>query len=45
MDKRRPIMSQLHKRGLPSYVAEWVLESVTPGVGPLTPEEARKVQD
>jgi ATP-dependent Lon protease len=45
IDKRRLLMSQLQKRGVPAYVAEWVLESVVPGVGPLTPEEAYKVQE
>lgn len=45
IDKRRLLMSQLQKRGVPAYVAEWVLETVVPGVGPLTPEEAYKVQE
>lgn len=44
IDKRRLPMSQLQKRGVPAYVAEWVLDTVVPGVGPLTPEEATKVQ-
>lgn len=45
IDKRRLPMSQLQKRGIPAYVAEWVLESVVPGAGPITHEEASKVQD
>ena len=45
IDKRRPLMSQLQKRGIPAYVAEWVMESVVPGIGPMTPEEAQKVQE
>lgn len=45
IDKRRLLMSQLQKRGVPAYVAEWVLETVVPGVGPLTPEEAHRVQE
>ncbi len=45
IDKRRLLMSQLQKRGIPAYVAEWVLETLVPGVGPLTPEEAHKVQE
>lgn len=45
IDKRRPLMSQLQKRGIPAYVAEWVMESVVPGIGPITPEEALKVQE
>jgi len=44
IDKRRLPMSQLQKRGVPAYVAEWVLDTVVPGSGPLTTEEAAKVQ-
>lgn len=44
IDKRRLPMSQLQRRGVPAYVGEWVLDSIVPGVGPLTPEEAAKVQ-
>ncbi len=44
IDKRRLPLSQLTKRGIPAYVAEWVLESVVPGQGLLTQEEASKVQ-
>lgn len=43
IDKRRLPMSQLQKKGIPAYVAEWVLESVVPGSGPITPEEGEKV--
>jgi ATP-dependent Lon protease len=45
IDKRRLPSSQLQKRGLPAYVAEWVLESIAPGQGPLTPEEGARVQE
>jgi len=45
IDKRRLPMSQLQKRGVPAYVAEWILDTVVPGVGPLTGEEASRVQD
>lgn len=45
IDKRRLPMSQLQKRGIPAYVAEWVLETVIPGSGPISPEEAEKVKD
>ncbi len=45
IDKRRLPSSQLQKRGLPAYVAEWVLDSVAPGEGPLTPEECTHVQE
>lgn len=44
IDKRRLPMSQLQKRGVPAYVAEWVLDSIVPGHGPLTEAEATKVQ-
>lgn len=43
IDKRRLPASQLNKRGIPAYVAEWVLESVVPGQGELSQEEATKV--
>jgi ATP-dependent Lon protease len=43
IDKRRLPASQLSKRGIPAYVAEWVLESVVPGQGELTLAEANKV--
>ena len=45
IDKRRLPASQLTTRGIPAYVAEWVLESVVPGSGELTNEEAVKVRD
>ncbi len=44
IDKRRLPSSQLQKRGVPAYVAEWVLDSIVPGIGQLTREEADKVQ-
>jgi ATP-dependent Lon protease len=44
IDKQRLPMSQLQKRGIPAYVGEWVLDSLVSGTGPLSPEEARKVQ-
>lgn len=44
IDKRRLPMSQLQKRGVPAYVAEWLLDTIVPGTGPLTAEEAVKVQ-
>jgi ATP-dependent Lon protease len=45
IDKRRLPMSQLQKRGVPAYVGEWILETVVPGNGPLTHDEAARVQD
>lgn len=43
IDKRRLPMSQLQKRGIPAYVAEWVLDTLVPGDGPLSEAEAEKV--
>lgn len=43
IDKQRLPASQLTKRGIPAYVAEWVLSSVVPGQGLLTKDEADKV--
>lgn len=44
IDKRRLPSSQLKKKGVPAYVAEWLLESLVPGVGELTPAEHDKVK-
>src|SRR5271157_2073912 len=43
IDKRRLPSSQLQKRGIPSYVGEWLLDSLVPGVGDIKPEEATKL--
>jgi ATP-dependent Lon protease len=39
MDKRRVDTSGLTKLGVPSYVSEWILEDIIPGVGTLTESE------
>lgn len=44
IDKRRLPMSQLQKRGIPAYVGEWLLDSIVPGQGLLSPEDASKIQ-
>ncbi len=44
MDKRRLPSSQLHRRSVPAYVAEWILDSLAPGEGPVTQEELSKIQ-
>lgn len=44
IDKRRLPASQLQKRGVPAYVGEWILDTIVPGNGELTPDEAAKVQ-
>ena len=45
IDKRRLPSSSLTSRGMPVYVAEWVLDTVVPGVGPLTAPEIAKIND
>jgi len=44
-DKRRLMMSQIHQHGIPSYVAEWILDTIVPGEGPLTPDEQAKLKE
>jgi ATP-dependent Lon protease len=44
IDKRRLPKSQLQKRGVPAYVGEWILDSIAPGMGDLSADEAEKVQ-
>lgn len=44
IDKRRLPSSQLNRRNVPAYVAEWVLESLAPGDGPVAPDELEKIQ-
>lgn len=45
IDKRRLPASKLMSQGLPGYVAEWVLSKIVPGRGPLSLDDARKVQE
>ena len=42
IDKRRLPSSQLQKRGIPAYVGEWLIDSLVPGQGQVTPPEAEK---
>ncbi len=44
IDKRRLPASQLNKRNVPAYVAEWVLDSLAPGEGVITPAELNRIQ-
>lgn len=39
MNKQRLPSSGLSKLGVPSYVAEWILEEIVPGDGVLSPQE------
>lgn len=43
IDKGRLRMSQLDKRGAPAYVGEWLLDTIAPGIGELTEEDASKI--
>lgn len=43
IDKRRLPSSQLQKRGVPSYVGEWLIDSLVPGTGDMNQEDAAKV--
>ncbi len=44
IDKRRLPASQLNKRNVPAYVAEWVLDTLAPGEGAISPDELAKIQ-
>lgn len=41
-DKRRLPASRLQSHGLPAFVGEWVLDSLVPGMGPISPSEAER---
>ena len=43
IDKARLPSSGLTKIGVPSFVAEWLLDKIVPGNGSLTPQESEKV--
>jgi TIGR02688 family protein len=45
IDKRRLQASGLLKRGVPGYVAEWALDTIIPGTGPLSPDEVERIQE
>ncbi|NPV84915.1 MAG: BREX system Lon protease-like protein BrxL [Anaerolineae bacterium] len=44
IDKRRLPSSQLTKRNIPAYVAEWLLDNLVPGDGPISPEKLEAIQ-
>lgn len=44
IDKRRLPSSQLARRNVPAYVAEWVLDRLAPGEGRVTQDELEKIQ-
>lgn len=45
IDKRRLPLTKLDKRGIPAYVAEWVIDTLAPGSDELTKEKIKKIQD
>ncbi len=44
IDKRRLPSSQLNRRNVPAYVAEWILDSLAPGEGLVDSAELAKIQ-
>jgi ATP-dependent Lon protease len=44
MDKRRLPLTKLDKRGIPAYVAEWVIDTLVPGNAELSKEDVNKIQ-
>jgi ATP-dependent Lon protease len=45
IDKRRLPSSGLTEQGVPSFVAEWLLDKKVPGTGFLTPDEQTRITD
>jgi len=45
IDKRRLPLTKLDKRGIPAYVAEWVIDTISPGKGILSKEQIDKIQE
>jgi ATP-dependent Lon protease len=45
IDKTRLPSSGLTGMGVPSFVAEWLLDKIVPGNGSLSPEDSEKVND
>jgi len=45
IDKRRLPLTKLDKRGIPAYVAEWVIDTISPGNEELTKEKINKIQE
>lgn len=45
IDKRRLPLTKLDKRGIPAYVAEWVIDSLAPGNEGLSKEKISKIQE
>src|SRR3990172_2880669 len=43
--KRRLPSTKLDKRGIPAYVAEWAIDTISPGRGLLSQEQIGKVTD
>ena len=45
IDKRRLPATKLDKRGIPAYVAEWAIDTISPGKGALSEEQITKIRD
>lgn len=45
IDKRRLPMTKLDKQGIPAYVAEWVIDTISPGRGKITNEQNKKIKE
>lgn len=45
IDKRRLPATKLDKRGIPAYVAEWVIDMLAPGKGELEKDQITKISD
>lgn len=45
IDKRRLPATKLDKRGIPAYVAEWAIDTISPGKGILHQEQIVKIRD
>jgi ATP-dependent Lon protease len=45
IDKRRLPSTKLDKRGIPAYVAEWVIDTISPGKGELSKAQIGKIQE
>jgi ATP-dependent Lon protease len=45
IDKRRLPSTKLDKRGIPAYVAEWVIDTIAPSRGELTQDQIAKIRD
>jgi len=45
IDKRKLPATKLDKRGIPAYVAEWAIDSIAPGIGEITEDQNKRIND